>query len=215
MMEGAMEDQQERIRGSFGLLWSLSVAVGAVVAYFLALLLVGLTLYLALSSRSNSTLLMTLVGLAAVGGVMGVGASLGPALLLRRKGISVLRWIGATVAAAIIGAMAIINTSTSGGMAAAVTAGLSIGLPVGIAQMMVLQREQIRAYEWVVVNVLAVGMATLLVGLDGLSGFAAPLLYGVITGLAMVWLLRRHERISGQISEGGASEHSLNSTEMD
>lgn len=165
---------------AIGLMWPAGEAVEAVAGEMVAFLMVGLLF----------------------GGIIALGANLGPGLLLQRRGVNAGRWIGVSVATATlavgVGFTAVFSMPQP---MAAVVIGLLLGLPLGVGQWLVLRGHGLAAYEWLLISPAAyvvgfiVGLPLGGEGRELLAVGVVGLLIGLLTGLGMVWLWRRETAV--------------------
>ncbi len=168
---------------TYGSLWRLGEAVGAAV------------------SRPASDAIGVPMAGAVFAGLLALGGALGPGLLLRRYGISAVRWIGFSTAAAALTmsiGVSLIDNFARGISSPAVSAlfvGTMLGAPMGLVQWQLLKQQDHPAAIWPLVSfaayVLGVGTHFALSMLPNwLSLIAMGLVVGLVTGMAMAWLLR-------------------------
>jgi hypothetical protein len=135
-------------------------------------------------------------------GLLALGGVLGPGLLLRRFGISPGRWIvySTAAAAATMGiGVSLIDIWTKGISSSTVSAlfvGSTLGLPMGLVQWPLLKQRTVPAAIWPLISLAAyvLGIGILFVYPNfptWLTLIGMGLAVGLITGLAMMWLLRR------------------------
>jgi len=202
LVEEPMEYRQTLSDWSFGLRWLVACALGLFFGGMLAFASVW-TLGEIVERAAGETAAYLTVG-ALFGSIIGLGASIGPGLILQNRGIPASRWIVASVVAGAIGmatgfafVFTYLDPETMPQALTAAVIGLSLGLPLGLGQWLALRRYSLLAGEWVLVSSLAF-VVGLLVGLplggegrEWLSLGIIGLLVGAITGLGMVWSLRR------------------------
>ncbi|MBE2225293.1 MAG: hypothetical protein IAF02_27395 [Anaerolineae bacterium] len=200
-----MNEKQTHLDWGFGLKWLLSCALGTAVFGLLAyasMWTVGEAV-----GNLGSDLLGTMVAGLLFGAFFALGGTLGPGWLLQSKGISAKRWIGQSVAVTAV--------VMSGGVAlmamlfelvpqpvSALYLGLVLGLPMGLVQWHLLKQQGIPATLWPLINVVGyLFAAAIIVFLSGegrewlvLSGMGIVL--GAVTGLGMMWLLRRETAVA-------------------
>jgi hypothetical protein len=148
----------------------------------------------------------TPVGVPAAGavfaGLLALGGVLGPGLLLGRFRISPGRWIGYSAAAAALTmsiGVSLIDGWTKGISSSAVSAlfvGSMLGLPMGLVQWQLLKQRAVAAAIWPLISfaayVLGIGIVFVKPNIPTwLSLIGMGLAVGLITGLSMMWLLRR------------------------
>lgn len=138
------------------------------------------------------------------GALLGAGIGIGQALVLQRRDVNAARWIGASIITAAVG-MAIawtlvfifLDVDAMPEAVIGVVMALAAGLPVGIAQSVVLRPHVSNPSLWIVVSTLAflvAFVAGLPLGGEGREWIALGtigLLSAAISGLGMVWLLRQ------------------------
>lgn len=141
---------------------------------------------------------------AVLGGTISVGASMGPAQLLRRRGVRARSWMSASTLAGALGmamAMTIIlslfDPETLPRLVTAALFGATLGLSLGMGQWLALQRNGVSAGAWPVISAVAF-TAAMIVGLplggenrEWLSLGVVGLIAGGVTALGMTWLLRQ------------------------
>jgi hypothetical protein len=189
----AIRQPLTRTDWGLGLGWILATTLGW---------LVGFAICEALKSFLDS--------LSADGAVIGISIGISQWFVLRRRIDGAAWWIPASIVGYAIGkfaADAVIQAET--GMLGVVLSGVVIGIAAGFAQWVVLVRHVSRAELWVVASALgwAVGW-TVISAVDeavvgptasayfiGATGAAAA---GVITGVALAWLLRLRPPLDGQ-----------------
>ena len=134
-------------------------------------------------------------------GLLALGGVLGPGLLLGRFGISPGRWIGYSAAAAAVTmsiGVFLIEGWTKGISSSAVSAlfvGSMLGLPMGLVQWQMLKQRAFPAAIWPLISLAAyvLGIGILFVNPSiptWLTLIGMGVAVGLITGLAMMWLLR-------------------------
>lgn len=199
-----MNEKQAPVDWRFTLGWVASCVIGIVVfglaAFWLRWRLGEVVGGVVGQPSSNS------VGVPAAGavfaGLLALGGVLGPGLLMGRFGISPGRWIGYSAAAAAVTmsiGVFLIDGWTDGigsSAASALFVGSMLGLPMGLVQWQLLKQRAVPAAIWPLISLAAyvLGIGILFVYPDvptwlTLSGMG--LAVGLITALAMMWLLRR------------------------
>jgi hypothetical protein len=169
---------------TYGSLWRLGEVVGEAVG------------------RPGSPAVGVPVAGAVFAGLLALGGVLGPGLLLRRIEIPPARWIGYSVAAAAVTmsiGVSLISNFTTGISLPAVSAlfvGSMLGIPMGLVQWQLLKQHAVPAAIWPLISftayVLGIGIHFVNpVVPTWLTLLAMGLMVGSITGLAMIWLLRR------------------------
>jgi hypothetical protein len=194
----------------FGLLWGLLSSIGNVVGLILAFLVLGI---FAMASGDTppqaadslptlglipSALIVSLIPAAA-------GLALGAAqwLMLRKQISGAGWWVAVTAlgfALPIIMGIVLdtspvnLGLSDMSDVAFGAVVGFSLGITVGVAQWLMLRRQMAQAGWWVPASTLGFcGMAAG-IGFESShpgASFLGLIAYGGITGLVMVWLLRR------------------------
>ena len=135
-------------------------------------------------------------------GLLALGGVLGPGLLLGRFGISPGRWIGYSAAAAAVTmgiGVSLIDTWTKGissPAASALFVGSMLGLPMGLVQWQLLKQRAVPSAVWPLISLAAyvLGIGSVFVNPHvptWLTLIGMGLAVGLITGLVMMWLLRR------------------------
>lgn len=195
-----MKEQVTELDWGFALQWLLASAAGTSVGGALAFFTMWRT----------AEAVTVVVGEIAAGFVAGVlfglffggGANAGPALLLRGKGISSVGWLGASALAAALSAGTAIALTTTyletmSDPATAIVIALVLGLPMGLVQWLLLRRHDLAAGEWPVISLAAYSLASILITSGNEFGSflitiaVIGLLVGAVTGLGMMWVLRR------------------------
>ena len=202
-----MNDKQTQFDWAFGLQWLVVVAVGMAAAGMLAFTFVW-SVSEAVENALGETAAAFITG-GLFGAIFALGAGLGSGLLMQRQGISAARWILATVVAGAIGmalgftlVFTFLDVDTMPEALAGVMMGLSLGLPIGIGQSLVLRQYHFPVGEWIIVSTLAFLIAVAVAfplggeGREWLSLGVMGLLYGTVTGLGMIWLLRRDTAVA-------------------
>jgi len=203
-----MNEKQAQFDWGFGGLWLASVAAGAAVTWWAAYQIMwrlGEAAGQAGSELFGMDSEPVAVWMAGVifGGLAALGGAFGPGLLLRRMGISAGRWIGFSVAvtAAVMSVGVLLISSLRFPMqdpaVSAAYLGLAFGLPMGLVQWRLLEKQGTPAAVWPLVNVTAYLLAAGIVvffggeGREWLKLGAVALTLGAITALGIVWLTRR------------------------
>lgn len=199
-----MNGKQTQLDWTFGLQWLLLCTIGTIAGAGAAYVSMW-TLGEAVGEAINPTLGILTAG-TLFGALIALGANLGPGWLLRSRSVSGLRWILFSVIAGAVGTgltFTILSSSFDliSEQASSLAIGLSLGLPVGIGQWLILRKQNlpagVSANAWpltslaaflgaglAVVNLSGEGREWMALGVMGLS-------VGVITGLGMAWLFRR------------------------
>jgi hypothetical protein len=183
---------------SLALPWLLSVAVGGTVG-FMAGFMVMWTLGEAVERAAGGTA-AALLGGALFGALVSLGANVGPALLLARRGIPAQRWLAASAIVTAAGTafgLALAWSAMEQSSDAATTAfmGITLGAPQGIIQSLLLRGWGGRAYLWAVISTAAylAAVAALVQfsgkGTEWLAMSSSGLLLGAITAAGATWLL--------------------------
>jgi predicted MFS family arabinose efflux permease len=136
------------------------------------------------------------------GTLFALGAAIGPGMLLRGKGIDVTKWIAYSAVAGAIGAASgfvlfftFLDPDTVPEILTSLILGLFIGLPMGIAQWLVLRKGGEGTTIWPVIVTTAfvagftIGIPLGEDGQEWISLSAIGLFAGAITALGAVWLL--------------------------
>ncbi|MCA9946358.1 MAG: hypothetical protein KC449_22900, partial [Anaerolineales bacterium] len=188
----------------FGLKWVVSCALGTAVFGLLAYLSMW-TVGEAVGNVS-SELLGTMVAGLLFGAFFALGGTLGPGWLLQSKGISAKRWIGHSVAVTAVvmsGGVALMSTlfELVPEPVSALYIGLVLGLPMGLVQWRLLTQKNIPATLWPLISVVGyLFAAAIIVYLSGDGRewliILMGLLVGAVTGLGMMWLLRRETAVA-------------------
>ena len=192
-----MNERDTHFDWGFGLQWLVVCAVGVVLGGAVAFFTIWGVGDVVSEAAGG------LVAGALFGAFFGLGANVGPGLLLQRRGISAVRWIGYSAIAGALGvgiglAIASSRLDTMSDLANAVFFGLVLGLPIGIGQWLILRRQAISANEWPLISgaaYLLAGSIIFTTGSEDTNMFlvltAMALLIGAVTALGMVWLNRR------------------------
>jgi hypothetical protein len=179
--------------------WLVSVAVGAGLG-----LLAGFMFTWSVSDtieRAAGEIAVALVSGSFFGAVVSLGANVGPALLLARKGIPASRWLAySALLTALSMALALMLARSSFEQAAdlpgVMLLGVVLGLPQGIGQALLLRGLGNRASVWAGVSTVAYVLAVVALmflggeGREWIALGASGLLLGGITALGIVWLQR-------------------------
>lgn len=199
-----MNEKQTHLDWGFGMKWILGCALGTTIFGMLAYLTMW-TVGEAVGNMS-SELLGTMVAGLLFGALFALGGTLGPGWLLRSKGISAIRWIGYSVvvtAVVMSGGVALMSTlfELVPESVSALYIGLVLGLPMGLVQWRLLTQKDIPTTTWPLINVvgylLAASIIVFLSG-EGREWMIAlmGLMVGAVTGLGMMWLLRRETAVA-------------------
>ena len=114
-------------------------------------------------------------------------------LILRRYLTDAFRWVWANIAAAAVGFLLVWIVSLFDPLLGQVVGVGLYGTVAGTLQWLILRRQIPRAGWWVLVSSVGWIVAIPIGDITGPPGWA---LYGAITGVALVWLLRQ-----GQLNE--------------
>lgn len=188
-------------RGTFLAKWVTAVTVTMIVAVMVAF--VSMWSIGEIVQQAWGDLAMALVVGAIFGGLIGLGAGLGQALVLRSQGIPFGRWLGQTVLAGAVG-MAIgftvifsfFDMENMPQVVAGLAMALALGLPIGLVQWQMLKPHMAQAQLWLPICVAAfligfvVGLPLGGEGREWLSIGVVALLAAVISGAGMVWLMK-------------------------
>ena len=199
-----MNKRHTHLDWGFGLKWVVSCALGTAVFGLLAYLSMW-TVGEAVGNVS-SELLGTMVAGLLFGAFFALGGTLGPGWLLQSKGISAKRWIGHSVAVTAVvmsGGVALMSTlfELVPEPVSALYIGLVLGLPMGLVQWRLLTQKNIPATLWPLISVVGyLFAAAIIVYLSGDGRewliILMGLLVGAVTGLGMMWLLRRETAVA-------------------
>jgi hypothetical protein len=197
-----MYEKQSQFDWTFGFWWFVTCAIGTAIggmAAFATMWTVGDAVAESVNEPAG-----WLVGGALFGLLLGLGANLGPGVLLNSKGINPRSWIlGSAVAAATILSVTllIMSSATNAGEAseAVVTLvlGLTLGLPMGLIQFLMLRRSGPAAGAWPLISVVAYLLAAGVVAFWPEDDFMVlplimmGLLVAAVTALGIVWQGRR------------------------
>ena len=191
-------------RGTFFLQWVTAVTVTmilAVMGAFASMWSIGEVV-----QQAWGNVAMALMVGAIFGGLLGLGISLGQALVLRSYGIPFGRWLGQAVLAGAVGMaigftviFSLFDMDNMPQVAAGLAMALALGLPIGLVQWRLLKPHIAQAQLWVPIFTVALLIA-FMVGLplggegrEWLSVGVVALLTGVLSGAGMMWLLRGGE----------------------
>ena len=141
------------------------------------------------------------------GGLLGMGANVGPAFLLQKRGISGSRWfLYSTVTASLSAGIAIALSSdlldTMSPAATAVFIGLVLGVPMGIVQWLIWRQHDVAANAWPVISIIAYLLAAVVITSSNESTSpplimaSIGLLVATVTGLGAAWLLQRQPAVA-------------------
>lgn len=198
-----MNENQTHLDWGFGLKWLVSCALGTAVFGLLAYVLMW-TVGEAVGNL-GSDLLGTMVAGLLFGAFFALGGTLGPGWLLQSKGISAKRWVGQSVAVTAVvmsGGVALMSTlfDLVPEAVSALYLGLVLGLPMGLVQWHLLKQQGLSAALWPLINVMGYLLAAAIIvflsgeGREWMIGVMG-LLLGTVTGLGMMWLLRRETAV--------------------
>ena len=202
-----MNDKKTLFDWMFGWQWLVACAIGLFVGGLIAFASIW-SVGAAVEEAAGEMAAYLTIG-AMFGAIIGLSANIGPGLLLQSRGIPAARWVLASVVFSAIGmaigiALVFIfmdPENTSEAVTGAVI-GIFLGLPLGIGQWLALRQRGLLAGEWVLISSLAfvIGMTIGLPlggeGREWLSLGVIGLLIGAITGLGMVWSLRRQATLA-------------------
>ncbi len=194
-----MDTQSRSWNWGFVGLWTLTGALGATLFGFAALASVW-ELGDLVANVAGEIAGIAVAG-AAFGGVLALGLSLGPGLLLRGRGIHLGRWIGWSVLGGAFGTAIIfavlfdmLDANTLPEWLTGPVMGIVLGLSIGLGQWRALG-DRAGAGLWPAIAVVA-QIAAFMVGLplggegrEWLALGAVGLLASAITGLGMGWVL--------------------------
>lgn len=199
-----MNEKQTHLDWGFGLKWMLSCALGTAVLGMLAYVSMW-TVGEAVGNLS-SDLLGTMVAGLLFGAFFALGGTLGPGWLLQSKGISAKRWVGYSVAVTAVvmsGGVALMSTlfELVPAPVSALYLGLVLGLPMGLVQWHLLKQQGIHATLWPLINVFGYLLAAAMIVFVSGEGrewmiVLMGVMVGVVTGLGMMWLLRRETAVA-------------------
>jgi hypothetical protein len=195
-----VNEKQTQFDWKFSVWWLATCTLGTVLGG-----LVAFTAMWGISDIVSEATNDAVAGLASgllFGALMALGANLGPGLLLRSKGIDGGRWIGFSTfaGAAGIGSTLTIGfglTDTLPQAAGMAVIALALGLPVGLAQRLVLRRAGLPANEWPIISTAAyLLMSTVIFASgEGTNTVVWLVLMGVLLGSAtaagFTWLSRQ------------------------
>lgn len=200
-----MNDKQSQFNWPFALQWIASCAIGT--AVFAAIAFNTMWSMSKAISPSNEIVRVGITGLL-FGALVILGGTLGPGLLLRRKGISAGRWIGYSIVAAVItvsGGVTIISSQgyrMDESATSALFLGLAFGLPTGLVQWYLLRQQGLSATLWPLISATSYLLAFGVIVSFSLEGSAwlvlsiAGLFVGGITGLGIRWILGQERAVA-------------------
>ncbi len=199
-----MNERQTQLDWRFGWQWVVSCAIGTVVFGMMAY---GSMWWAgeAVAEASNELLGVMVAGIL-FGAFFSLGGTLGPGLLLRSKGVSAWRWIGYSVlvtAVVMSGGVALMSNvfEQVPQIVSALFLGLTLGLPMGLVQWHLLKQQGLSATLWPLINVTGYLLAAAIIvflsgeGREWMIGMMG-LFVGSVTGLGMMWLLRRETAVA-------------------
>lgn len=199
-----MNEKQTILDWGFGLKWIMGCALGTAVFGMLAYLSMW-TIGEAVGNMS-SELLGTMVAGLLFGTLFALGGTLVPGWLLQSRGISAKHWIEHSVAVTAVvmsGGVALMSAlfELVSEPVSALYIGLVLGLPMGLVQWRLLKQKDIAATLWPLINVVGyLFAAVIIVFLSGEGRewiiILMGVLVGVVTGLGMMWLLRREAAVA-------------------
>lgn len=202
-----MNEKQMQFDWTFGLQWLAACALGIMLLGMLAFASIWSVGEIVDNAFGETAMSVVVGGL--FGALIGLGASGGTGLLLRSEGVNAARWISYSVIGSALGGMISFGVALSlfdaGTMPEVVTGliiGVSLGLPMGIGQWLALRQVGNGAGAWPVISTIAF-MLALMVGVplggegrEWLSLGVTGLLAGAISGLGMMWLLRKQPALA-------------------
>jgi hypothetical protein len=204
-----MNDRNAEIDWGFVLQWLVSCGIGVTIGGMLAFM----SMWTAGEAVRNATYdtIGFLVAGALFGGLLALGANIGPGFLMRRHGISPTRWIlyGMAAAGVVLGvAFGILFSlfETLDDSTGPILLALLLGLTIGLVQWALLRQAGIQVNEWPVISVLAYMLAMGLSfrlggeGREWLSLGAMGLALSLVTGLGMGWALRRQTPMTSSVN---------------
>jgi hypothetical protein len=190
--------------GSFFLQWVTAVTVSmivAVMAAFVSMWSIGEWVAQAWGDMAGG-----LVAGGIFGALLGIGAGLGQAIVLRSHGIPFIRWLGQTALAGAVGMaigftlmFSLFDMDNVPQAAAGLVIALSVGLPIGLVQWQILKPHVAQAQLWLPICIVAflisfaVGLPLGGEGREWISVGTVALLLAIISGAGMVRLLRGGE----------------------
>jgi len=195
-----MNDKQKQYDWAFGLLWLITCAVGVAIGGSLAFLSMW-GVGEAVGNVAGENVGGMVAGLL-FGFLFALGANVGPGILLVRKGISAARWIiygsvAAALSVSITLGLAFNVVDEMSEAASAVVIALALGLPIGIAQWLLLRQRGMSANGWPLISTAAYFLVAIIITTTSedsnmpLILASAGLILGAVTGLGMMWLQRR------------------------
>ena len=198
-----MNEKRVPVDWRFALEWVASCAIGIVVFGLTSFWLrwrLGEGVGEAVGLPSSNPVGVPVAG-AVFAGLLALGGVLGPGLMLRRIGVSPVRWIGYSVAAAAV-AMSIgvfliygWTKGISSSAASALFVGSMLGVPMGLVQWQLLKQRAVPAAIWPFISFAAYTLGIGIVFVNPniptwLTLIGMGLVVGSITGLTIMWLLR-------------------------
>jgi hypothetical protein len=206
-MENDMNEKQMQFDWTFGLQWMAAYGLGIMLLGMLAFASIW-TVGEVIENSLGETAAIVVIG-TIFGALMGLGTSGGTSFLLRSKGVNAARWIGYSIISGALGgmigfgaALTLLDAETMPEVVAGLVIGVSMGLPIGTSQWLILRRAGDGASAWPVISTITFVVA-LMIGLPlggedrgWLSLGVIGLLAGAISGLGMMWLLRKQTALA-------------------
>jgi hypothetical protein len=202
-----MNEKQMQFDWTFGLQWLAACGLGIALAGMLAFASVW-SVGEIVENAFGETAALIAAG-AIFGTLFTLGASAGTGLVIRRKGINTARWIAYSVIGGAIGgmlgftfALTLFDATTMPEVWTGLLLGISLGLPMGIDQWLLLRQAGENTNVWPVITSLAFVLAMMIgvplggEGREWLSLGTVGLLFGAISGLGMMWLLRKQTALA-------------------
>jgi hypothetical protein len=195
--------KQAHFDWAFGLAWLVTCAVGVAIGGRVAFATIW-----SVGELVDNVAAAALAAGGLFGALFSLGVAVGPGSLLQRKGISAARWLATSAVAGTLGtaagfvlAFGLFDGESMSVLAFGLFIGLSLGLPLGIGQLLAL-RKRGAALVWPLITAAAFVLAFVIgiplggEGREWLSLGVIGLVLGGLTGLGMVWLLRRQTAVA-------------------
>lgn len=202
-----MNGKQMQFDWSFGLQWAVAYGLGIVLLGMLAFTSMW-SLFESLEIALGETATFVVVG-AFFGALIALGASGGTSMLIRSKGFPAAHWIIYSLIGGTLGGMlgfgvvlSLFDAETMPEILTGLAMGISLGLPIGIGQWLVLRQAESDVNAWPLISTITFVLALtagLPLGGEGrewLSLAVTGLLAGAISGLGMMWMLRRQPALT-------------------
>jgi hypothetical protein len=199
-----MNRKQAHLDWALGLAWLVTCAVGVAIGGRIAFATIW-----SVGELVDNVAAAALAAGGLFGALFSLGVAIGPGSLLQWKGISAARWLATSAIAGTLGtavgfalAFGLFDGESMSVLAFGLFIGLSLGLPLGIGQLLVLPNRGGSALVWPLITAAAFVLAFVMgiplggEGREWLSLGVIGLVLGGLTGLGMVWLLRRQTAVA-------------------